>query len=54
VDSPGGFPGRWRLALAVVAVGAMWQSAGLRAQLAAQANRINELTVSAAAGAFRD
>jgi anti-sigma-K factor RskA len=34
-------------ALALVVVGAMWQGAGLRAQLAAQANRINELTVSA-------
>jgi len=39
----------WALAagLSVVAVGAAWQSAGLRAQLAAQANRINELMVSA-------
>jgi len=40
----------WALAagLAVAAVGAMWQSTGLRAQLAAQADRINELTVTAA------
>jgi anti-sigma-K factor RskA len=40
----------WALAagLAVVAVGALWQSAGLRRQLAAQAARIHELTVAAA------
>ena len=40
----------WALAasLAVVAVGVMWQSSGLRAQLAAQANRINELMASEA------
>lgn len=39
----------WAVAagLAVVAVGALWQSAGLRAQLVAQAKRINELAVSA-------
>jgi anti-sigma-K factor RskA len=34
-------------ALALVAVGSVWQSAGLRAQLTAQADRIHELTVSA-------
>jgi anti-sigma-K factor RskA len=39
----------WALAagLALAVVGVMWQSAGLRAQLAAQAKRINELTVAA-------
>ena len=39
----------WAVAatLALVAVGAMWQSAGLRSQLTVQANRINELMVSA-------
>jgi anti-sigma-K factor RskA len=34
-------------ALAVLSVAFLWQSAGLRSQLAAQANRINELTTSA-------
>jgi anti-sigma-K factor RskA len=34
-------------ALALVSLAFLWQSAGLRSQLAAQANRINELTVSA-------
>jgi anti-sigma-K factor RskA len=34
-------------ALAVVSLAFLWQSAGLRSQLAAQANRINELTASA-------
>jgi len=45
-------PGPWipwavAAALALVAAGAVWQSAGLRTQLAAQASRINELTISA-------
>jgi anti-sigma-K factor RskA len=34
-------------ALALVSLAFLWQSAGLRSQLAAQANRINELTASA-------
>jgi len=39
----------WALAaaLALVSLAFLWQSAGLRSQLTAQANRINELTTSA-------
>jgi anti-sigma-K factor RskA len=39
----------WGLAaaLALVSLALLWQSAGLRSQLTAQANRINELTTSA-------
>ncbi len=39
----------WALAaaLALVSLAFLWQGAGLRSQLAAQANRINELTASA-------
>jgi anti-sigma-K factor RskA len=57
VGAPSGVPVRrpanpwipWAIAaaLALVSLAFLWQSAGLRSQLAVQANRINELTASA-------